>query len=112
MDEDPPEVEATDYGYEPDHVNEILLPRTPPEGVKPAPDDIMKRMRCGCSSAEPCKTKNCTCHNAGRACTMFCGCSADTSCCNPFKKTRNEDDGSDNDDDDDYDNEANNGNDN
>ena len=46
-----------------------------------------------------------------KACTMFCGCSADTSCCNPFKKTRNEDDGSDNDDDD-YDNEANNGNDN
>ena len=39
---------------------------------------------------------------------MFCKCSADASCCNPFKKTTNEDDGSDNDDD--YDNEANKGN--
>ena len=43
MDEDPPEIEATDYSYEPDHVNKILLPRPLPEGVKPAPDDIMKK---------------------------------------------------------------------
>ena len=94
---DPPEIEAVDYGYESDPVNKILLPRPLAEGVKPAPDDILDRIRCRCSSAEPCKTSNCKCHKSGKACTMFCGCSDDDSCCNPYKRIRNQDDESEDD---------------
>lgn len=98
MEIDPPEMNAEDWGYESDQTNKVLLPRPLPEGVKPAPDEILEKIRCSCSSAQPCKSTNCKCHKNGRACTMFCGCSDDATCCNPYKKKRNQDNESDNED--------------
>ena len=92
MEIDPPELNPADLGFEADHTNKVLIPKALPDGVKAAPDEILEKLRCGCSSEQPCKTTHCKCHKRGRPCTIFCGCSASEICCNPHKKQINDDD--------------------
>ena len=99
MEIDPPNMNPVKYGYEADHINKLLIPRPLPEGAKAAPDEIIDKIKCGCAAAQPCKGGKCTCHSRRKPCTMFCGCSDGDSCCNPYKKQRNQDDSDSEDDD-------------
>ena len=63
-----------------------LIPTTVPDHVSLAPDDILKKIKCSCDSATPCKSKRCGCHNANMACTSFCACQGGDGCFN--QKTR------------------------
>ena len=47
----------------------------------PAPVGLLELTTCSCKRSD-CR-RNCSCVNAGLACTEACGCMADVSCCNP-----------------------------
>ena len=71
---DPPPLTSTDYGwYKPDGFD-ILLPIITPEGTKMAPEALIKLIKCGCKSAEPCSTNHCTCRKTNLKCTFLCFC--------------------------------------
>ena len=54
-------LDPRDYGWEADDTNKSLLPTTVAEGVALAPDDVLKLIRCGCTSESACKRGNCGC---------------------------------------------------
>ena len=58
-----------------------LKPMTVAPGVTLVPADILKVIRCGCKSTFPCQRKNCSCQQAGTACTEFCKCGGATGHC-------------------------------
>ena len=93
----PPPINAVDYGWEADEINKSLIPRNMKEGVPYAPDYVLKLIKCGCSSKEPCKGK-CGCSSNQLPCTIFCACGGDSSCYNRFNKTNTDDVSSQNDD--------------
>ena len=82
----PPELNPVDYGYGPDLANKILLPRPIPHGVDPAPESVIKLIRCGCQSIKPCKGGNCKCTSRQMPCTLFCFCGGGDECTNVYKK--------------------------
>ena len=47
-----------------------------------APDDLLKLVRCSCSSETPCKTQRCGCSRASLACSMFCASQGGQGCFN------------------------------
>ena len=68
LEKGPPRVKPTDWGWE---LKEAVL--SPVTGMsKPAPDEIMKMIACGCGTEKPCSRKNCSCNIAGLSCTTFC----------------------------------------
>lgn len=99
----PPGLSPTDYGWEKDCVNKSLIPRNLPDGVQYAPEHILKLVKCGCSSQQPCHTGRCSCMGHQLVCTIFCACGSGSTCCNPFKEKRSVSSG-DSDDSDDEDN--------
>ena len=50
LDADPPSINSVHYGWSSD----TLLPIALPPDVSPAPDEVLKLIRCGCSSSRPC----------------------------------------------------------
>jgi hypothetical protein len=79
---DPPNLEPTSYGWIKEESTKSLFPTTVPANVQLAPDDILKLIKCTCSSASPCKYSKCGCNGAKLACTIFCSCQALIECCN------------------------------
>ena len=51
-----------------------LEPIAVPAGTPVAPEDILKLIKCGCESVEPCKSHICSCSAGKIACTTFCKC--------------------------------------
>ena len=86
LDIDPPELDPLEHGFVADHINKVLNPRPLAEGVKPAPDFILKLIKCNCASEQACKGGNCGCTSRLTPCTMFCACCGGVLCNNPFKK--------------------------
>ena len=84
LDGEPPNLNAVDFGWEVDDTNKSLIPRNLADGVPYAPDNILKLVRCGCSSDQPCRGGNCGCMGRQLVCTMFCACGGGSACCNPF----------------------------
>lgn len=82
----PPNLLATDYGWEADHRNKMLIPCGIPRNVQFAPDTILKIIRCSCASEEACKSGRCSCMHNQLACTIFCNCGGKILCHNLFKK--------------------------
>ena len=79
---DQPSLDPTQYGYTGD--GQSLLPSTLPADVLPAPNELLKLIKCNkCSGDTPCKTKRCSCHRDRLGCSMFCGCRGET-CFNEY----------------------------
>ena len=74
LDADPPDLSPETYGWLRNEVVQTLVQVTVPKGVALAPDDVLKRIKCGCESDDPCLSMRCGCRQAGLGCTMFCGC--------------------------------------
>ena len=80
---DPPLLDPLDFGWEADHSNKTVEPRTLPDNTALAPDYVLKLIRCMCHMQEPCKAAHCSCVCNQLACTIFCVCEGSKHCCNP-----------------------------
>ena len=69
---DPPAIEPTAFGCSLEEASKTLIPTTLPSDTPLAPDDLLKLVRCSCSSETPCKTHRCGCSSASLACSVFC----------------------------------------
>jgi len=95
LQEHPPNLDAQEYGWLRDDNSKSLVPVTVPSNIHAAPCDILKMIRCGCSTDKYCETGKCCCFKDQLACTVFCGCSTnELICLNPWTKfaTPEEDD--------------------
>ena len=82
--ESPPEMDATKYGWELDHLD-VLVPRTVPSGTLSAPPDILQLNHCN-GKASGCRTAACSCTKIG--CTISCLCEGAEACKNPLTLAR------------------------
>ena len=86
LEKDPLELAPTNFGWEKDEASRSVLPVTISEGLALAPMDvILKVIRCGCATDQPCATARCMCVTAQMSCTVFCGCHG-MECCNIWTK--------------------------
>ena len=79
---DPPAIDPTAFGWSREEGSKTLIPTTLPSDTPLAPDDLLKLVRCSCSSETPCKTQRCGCSSASLACSVFCGCQGGQGCFN------------------------------
>ena len=86
LEKKPPELAPTNFCWEKDEASRSLLPVTISEGVALAPMDVLKVIRCGCATGQPCATARCMCGTAQMSCTIFCGCHGMEECCNVWTK--------------------------
>ena len=82
----PPELAPTNCGWEKDEASRSLLPVTISEGVAVALMDVLKVIRCGCATDQPCATARCMCGTAQMSCTIFCGCHGMKECVKRWTK--------------------------
>ena len=75
-----------DFGWRYDEKNSTYFPVALPLGCKAAPDDILKMVKCGCTSERPCSSLRCSCASAHLSCSIFCACGATESCYNKQTK--------------------------
>lgn len=71
-DRHPPNLNPEDYGFV--REGNSLRPMTVASDVALVPEDLLKVVKCGCSSIYPCQSRNCSCSQAGMPCTEFCKC--------------------------------------
>ena len=71
---DPRQLKPEEFGWKMDTDNKSLRPIGLPDDTKPAPDYILKMIRCDYKGEPPCNTKICSCKKKGLPCTMFCAC--------------------------------------
>ena len=64
LEKDPPELSPTNFGWEEDEASRSLLTVTISEGVALAPMYVLKVIRCGCATGQPCATARCMCGTA------------------------------------------------
>ena len=57
----PPNLDPTFYGLVCDEINKILCPVDIPEGVSPAPPEVLNPRKSNGSSSRPCSSKRCIC---------------------------------------------------
>ena len=93
---DPPEVDISLYGWDFDQNSSCLQPAFGPPGLVLVPDELLKIMKCGCKSDEPCKGSRCSCCRVNLPCTTFCECEGGVVCHNPHKKARSQENDSEN----------------
>ena len=86
-------------GWARDETSYALNPIPPPSHVSPVPKDVMKMIRGGCSSTQPCSTTRCRCSAATLYCSMFWGCPAMKECLNDQTKSVSESNNEDTDED-------------
>ena len=75
-----------DFGWKYDEKNTTYFPVALPVGCKAAPDEILKMVKCGCTSDKPCSTLRCSCAAAHLSCSIFCACGATDGCFNKQTK--------------------------
>ena len=80
--QNPPKLDAMEYGWVKDDQNKSLQPVTLPDKVKLAPEMVLHLIKCGCHTATPCSSRACSCNSANMKCTIFCTC-YNQGCCNP-----------------------------
>lgn len=87
----PPALDPAQYGWCKEEGCKAWQPVTVAEGVRLAPEELLKLIKCSCSADAPCGTKRCSCNRAGMPCTEFCECSnCDGSCHNPLSAVFND----------------------
>ena len=86
--EDPPSVDPLGFGWKLDSTSK-LVPVMLPVGVTPVPEELLKMVKCGCSTLQPCSSRRCSCFSAKLSCSIFCCCKGSDTCCNPASNTAN-----------------------
>ena len=86
LDADPPVCDHIHHGWSHDQTSNILLPVPLLPDVYPAATEVLRMIRCGCSSVRPCSTNRCSCSAARLSCSMFCGCHGMLECQNDHTK--------------------------
>jgi len=81
-----PVLDATVYGWYHEQGSSSLSPTPLPENVPLAPEELLKLIRCTCSSENACKTRRCSCNSSTLACTIFCSCQGSHACFNEYTK--------------------------
>ena len=66
-----PNIDPCDFGWE--TRNDCLRPLMLPSGVDVAPKEVLEMTRCRCVASK-CRTRQCSCIQAGLNCTELCGC--------------------------------------
>ena len=61
-----------------------------PDNVSPAPEAILKLMKCCCSSTSPYNTKRFSCSSENVACAIMCKCRSDAAVCHNEETKRAE----------------------
>lgn len=84
LEPNPPCLDPCAYGWAQD--GDSLIPTAVPEATALAPNDLLKLIKCGCSTEQPCNTMRCGCSKANLACTLFCSCKGGQSCFNDQTK--------------------------
>ena len=84
---DPPSVNPCELGWRLEEGK--LLPRMVGENVKAVPEQLMKLIKCSCSSSLPCSSSRCSCYTAKLSCSSFCSCFHQDSCNNPSTPSSN-----------------------
>ena len=90
---DPPPLDPSNFGWYKDEDTRCLLPVMLPPGVKVAPQEVLKLIRCGCSSHSPCSpSSRCSCSKAQMSCSEFCACFSNeaSKCCNKWTAVVND----------------------
>ena len=85
--ESPPEMDSTKYGWELDHLDN-LVPQTVPSGTLSAPPDILQLVHCN-GKASRYRTAACSCTKIGS--TIFCLREGAEACKNPLTRSQTED---------------------
>lgn len=75
----PPSLDPLQHGWMKDTVNKILIPGMVPSGSPPAPDYVLKLIKCSCGN---CGSSRCSCVSARLPCTVFCKCEGGGDCLN------------------------------
>lgn len=83
LDADPPDHSPLQYGWTMNAETKKLEPVSLAPDVSPAPESILRMIKCGCSSSQPCSTARCSCSTARISCSVFCACHGDKDCRNP-----------------------------
>ena len=97
LESNPPSLNPCDYGWESDTRNKTLSAVPISADVLLAPDYVLRLIRCGCESANPCKSGNCRCTGQQISCSIFCACTGGLCCFNKFtSKPQGDDDDDDN----------------
>jgi hypothetical protein len=79
---DPPALHPTDHGWYHPEGSTMLFPTIVPQATPLAPADLLKLIKCGCCSDNPCSSKRCSCKANGLGCTLFCHCKGEEDCKN------------------------------
>ena len=83
LEADPPVLNPAHYGWSiSTHTSKYQLPYQLCVRL-PVPESVLKMIKCGCSSTQPCATARCSCSTAHISCSIFCACSGDKECRNP-----------------------------
>ena len=74
LEENPPSLNPCELWWQEQEGSNRIFPTIVPADISLAPPDLVKIVRCGCSSTTPCQSKRCGCRSHGLLCTMFCAC--------------------------------------
>ena len=84
LDAEPPKLDrrSIHYGWSINDDTHKLEPVGLPADVSPAPISVLKLIKRGCSSSQPCSSTCCSCSTAGLSCSVFCACHGTEECKN------------------------------
>ena len=89
----PPNMDPLTHGWTQREGSTSLTRTTVTDDVTIAPDELLKMIKCSCSSATPCKYHQCACNKASMSCTVLCVCQGGDGCFNEKTKERVQADG-------------------
>ena len=91
MDPHPPKLDPTYFGWEKNEKLKTLMLVGVPKDRKPASDEVLKPVKCSCTSEKPCAINRCSCSSSKLSCSIVCSFPGDSwQCCNDQTKTDQE----------------------
>ena len=82
----PPIMDPLTHGWTQREGSTSLTPNIVADDVIIAPDELIKMIKCSCSSATPCKYQHCKCHKVIITCTALYVCHGGDGCFNEKTK--------------------------
>lgn len=80
-------VDVEVYRWSKSEITGSLTPNTIPDGILIAPEELLKLIKCSCSSIDnKCGNNRCSCHRTSIPCTDFCLCEGNDLCQNEYTK--------------------------
>ena len=79
---DPPTMDPLQHGFEVKPGSVSIVPTIVAAGVPLVPEDLLKLIRCSCSSLTRACKGACGCKLSGMVCTQFCACKGGDMCHN------------------------------